>query len=262
MPALRTTRSPATVLALAIALAAASCAAPGGAPPYMPSAGDVTIEGTVASIDTRPWTYDGHAVVQVDVPGRGRASVQLPARWNLCQAAPVAVDALEVGMRVQAIGAAEGANALTVCSDARHRLVPVDGGDGATRGGDGSAIVLAPLTGPELEAAGLAGELACSFSTGEAGRAPLLFARGDVASREPARGVVKVGDEVEMVAAPGGFDAMLRGTRFSGAGKTIGITLTGAASGGGESPPRPASLAYLRADGAERTWTGWWQCGP
>ena len=148
MPAFRTTRSAATVLALAIALAAASCAAPGGAPPSTPSAGDVTIEGTVASIDTQPWTYDGHAVVQVDVPGRGRVSVQLPARWNLCQAAPVAVDALEVGMRVQAVGAAEGVDALTVCSDARHRLVPVESRDGATRGGDGSAIVLAPLAGP------------------------------------------------------------------------------------------------------------------
>ncbi|HEY4530413.1 MAG TPA: hypothetical protein VIG97_08840, partial [Luteimonas sp.] len=248
-------------LAVAMALAVASCSTPGEAPRSTPT-DDTAIEGTVASIDTQPWTYDGHALVQVDVPGRGRVSVQLPARWNLCQAAPVDVEALRVGLRVQAVGTPEGADVLTVCSGAAHRLVPLDADGADTRGGDGSAIELAPLSAAEVEAAALEGELGCSFSSGEAGQAPLLIAMGDVASSGPARGVVKVGDEVERVAAPGGFDAMLRGTRFAGAGKTLDITLTGAASGGGESPARPASLAYLRADGAERTWTGWWQCGP
>lgn len=262
MSLLRSSGIPAAVLALTSALAIASCAMPGGAPLPAP-AGDITIEGTVVSIDTQPWMYDGHAVVQVDVAGRGRVSVQLPARWNLCQAAPVDMEALAVGMRVQAVGAAEETDVLTVCSDAGHRLVPLDDGDAAaTRGGDGSAIVLAPLSGPEIERAALAGELACSFSVAAAGRGQLLFASGDVASTEPARGVVKVGDEVEMVAVPGGFDAMLRGARFSGAGKTVDIRLTGAASSGGESPARPATLTYLRADGAQRTWSGWWQCGP
>lgn len=257
-------RIPRTVLpptlALAVALATASCAAPREVPAA--PGGTVAIEGTVASIDTQPWTYDGHAVVQVEVAGRGRVSVQLPARWNLCKAAPVDVEALAVGMRVQAVGAAEGADALTVCSDTAHRLVPLGEGDGATRGGDGSGIVLAPLSAMEIDTAALAGELACGFSAGEAGDAPLLLAKGDVASSNPARGVVKVGDSVEAVAAPGGFDAMLRGTRFSGSGKTIDLALTGPATGGGESPPRPAMLTYLRGDGAKRTWTGWWQCGP
>lgn len=261
MPLLRSSGIPAAALALTSALAITSCATPGEVPLPAP-VGNIAIEGTVVSIDTQPWTYDGHAVVQLDVAGRGPVSVQLPARWNLCQAAPVDMEALAVGSRVQAVGAAEGTDVLTVCSDADHRLVPLGGGDAATRGGDGSAIVLAPLSGLEIEQAALAGELACSFSVAEAGRAPLLFASGDVASSEPARGVVKVGDQVEMVAVPGGFDAMLRGARFSGAGKTVDIRLTGAASGGGESPARPASLTYLRADGAERTWTGWWQCGP
>jgi hypothetical protein len=249
-----------STMALAVALATASCATPR----QMPSApaGNVTIEGTVASIDTQPWMYDGHAVVRVDVAGRGRVSVQLPARWNLCKATSVDVQALAVGMRVQAVGAAEGANALTVCSDTAHRLVPLGDGGEASRGGDGSAIVLVPLSAMEIEAAALAGELDCSFSAGQAGEAPLLLAKGDVASNNPARGVVKVGDHVEVVAAPGGFDAMLHGTRFSGAGKTIDIALTGAATGGGESPARPAALTYLRADGAERMWSGWWQCGP
>ena len=139
---------------------------------------------------------------------------------------------------------------------------PVAGGaagEGQTLGGDGSQIVLSPLSGAEVEAAELGGELACVFLEGDA---PLLVARGDVASREPARGVVKVGDVVEMVAAPGGFDAMLRGTRFHGAGKTIEIVLTGPATGGGESPPRPARLAYDRGDGARREFAGRWECGP
>lgn len=134
-----------------------------------------------------------------------------------------------------------------------------DAADGRTVGGDGSQIVLSPLSGAEVEAADLGGELACVFLEGDA---PLLVARGDVASRDPARGVVKVGDVVEMVAAPGGFDAMLRGTRFHGAGKTIEIVLTGPATGGGESPPFPARLAYDRADGARREFAGRWECGP
>ena len=84
----------------------------------------MAIEGTVASIDTQPWAYDGNAVVQVDAAGRGRVAVQLPARWNLCQAAPVDVEALAVGMRVQAVGAPSGEGGLVVCADPAHRLVP------------------------------------------------------------------------------------------------------------------------------------------
>lgn len=127
-------------------------------------------------------------------------------------------------------------------------------------GGDGSAIQLSPLASADLQAAPLQGELACSFAIGEA--APLLFAQGDVASKEAAQGVAKVGDHVERVAAPGGFDGMLKGAVFTGAGKTIRITLTGPAIGGGESPPRPATLTYERADGASRTIAGRWTCGP
>lgn len=259
-----------TVMVFAVALGTASCAAqrdvapaPNGEAAVERAAvgGNVTIAGTIVSIDTRPWMYDGHAVVQVDVDGQGRMAVQLPARWNLCQAAPVDVDALAVGMRVQAVAAAEGDGRLTVCSDAGHRLAPLATDGDATRGGDGSAIELGPLSRQEIEAAALAGELGCSFSA-EAGHAPLLLAMGHVASKEPARGVVKVGDDVEPVAAPGGFDAMLRGARFTGAGKTIDIEVTGAATGGGESPAHPATLTYHRADGAQRSWTGWWQCGP
>jgi hypothetical protein len=129
-----------------------------------------------------------------------------------------------------------------------------------TVGGDGSAIQLSPLASADLQAEPLQGELACSFATGDA--APLLFAQGNVASKEAAQGVVKVGNYVERVAAPGGFDGMLKGAVFTGAGKTIRITLTGPAIGGGESPPRPATLTYDRADGASRTIAGRWTCGP
>jgi hypothetical protein len=131
---------------------------------------------------------------------------------------------------------------------------------GATVGGDGSEIALASLSAEDIDGAALTGELACSFSIGDA--APLLLAMGDVASKEPSRGVVKVGDSVEGVAAPGGFDAMLKGAQFAGAGKTIRIALTGPATGIGESPPAPATLTYDRADGARRSFTGQWQCGP
>lgn len=129
-----------------------------------------------------------------------------------------------------------------------------------TVGGDGSAIELSALTSADLEGATLAGELGCSFSTDAA--SPLLVAMGNVASREPALGLVKVANSVERIAAPGGFDAMLKGAVFSGAGKTIRITLTAPAMGGGESPPIPATLTYERADGASRTFIGRWQCGP
>lgn len=130
----------------------------------------------------------------------------------------------------------------------------------ATVGGDGSAIVLTPLSAAEIDEAGLSGELGCSFSTAAA--SPLLVAMGDVASRDAAQGVVKVGSYVERVAAPGGFDALLKGVTFSGLGKTIRIDLTGPATDGGESPPRPATLTYDRADGARLTLPGRWSCGP
>lgn len=129
-----------------------------------------------------------------------------------------------------------------------------------TASGDGSAIQLDELTQADIEGAALSGELACSFSTGDG--APILFATGIVASDEPAQGVVKISGYVERIAAPGGFNGITDDPTFTGQGKTIGIALTGPASGGGESPPRPADLTYQRADGASSTLSGRWQCGP
>ncbi|MEO3388508.1 hypothetical protein [Mesorhizobium sp. CAU 1741] len=130
---------------------------------------------------------------------------------------------------------------------------------GETVGGDGSQIELQQLTRDDIEGADLSGELVCSFSADDA---PLLYATGIVASEEPAQGVVKVSDYVERIGAPGGFDGMLEDPTFTGQGKTIDIALAGPAIGEGESPPRPATLTYQRADGASRVFDGLWQCGP
>src|SRR5687768_9293749 len=45
-----------------------------------------SIEGTVQSVDTAPWAFDGNATVTIDTTTHGRVDVQLPARWNLCKA--------------------------------------------------------------------------------------------------------------------------------------------------------------------------------
>lgn len=142
---------------------------------------------------------------------------------------------------------------------------PADTATGNTVGGDGSEIVLTGLSGPDIDGAKLSGELACSFTASgtTTDRAVLLLARGNVGSKDAALGVVKVMDYVERIGAPGGYDGMLRGATFAGQGKTVRIALTGAApSGGGESPPRAATLTYLRGDGASRVFPGAWTCGP
>jgi hypothetical protein len=136
---------------------------------------------------------------------------------------------------------------------------------GDTVGGDGSQIQLDALSERDISDAELSGELACSFSTGDA--SPLLHATGVVSSSEAAQGVVKVSGYVESIRASGGFNGISNGATFTGQGKTIeialtGMALTGPAIGGGESPPRPATLTYQRADGASRVFDGRWQCGP
>ncbi|MEQ8258834.1 MAG: hypothetical protein RH947_00960 [Alcanivorax sp.] len=131
---------------------------------------------------------------------------------------------------------------------------------GQTRGGDGSQITLNALTEDDMREANLPGELGCSFTT-EDGEV-LLIAKGNVASSDAAQGVVKVAGYVERVSAPGGFDGMTASPTFNGKGKTVHIEVTGEPSEGGESPPRPATLTYDRADGAQRDWQGEWRCGP
>lgn len=100
----------------------AGCATASGERPA--EGAQVSVEGAIASIDTTPWTYDGSAVIRIDTRTQGRVDVRLPARWNLCKAPPVDVEALAVGMRVRATGAADAQGGLVVCQDAAHRLVP------------------------------------------------------------------------------------------------------------------------------------------
>ena len=134
---------------------------------------------------------------------------------------------------------------------------PAAGSD--TFGGDGSAIQLDPLDGQDVADAALPGELSCGFLRDGAS---LLYAIGTVASEDPALGLVKVSGVVEQVRAPGGYDGILDNPTFTGRGMTLRIRTTGPAIGGGESPPRPATLTYQRADGASRSFEGQWQCGP
>ncbi|VXB33100.1 conserved hypothetical protein [Luteimonas sp. 9C] len=118
-------------LARGLALTAASCvvACTTSSDPARAECGLIQTTGVVASIDTQPWTYDGSAIVEVDTVDRERLQVQLPARWNLCQAAPVDVEALAVGTRVELVAAAtDEEDVVVVCADAAHRLAPVAAG--------------------------------------------------------------------------------------------------------------------------------------
>ncbi len=133
--------------------------------------------------------------------------------------------------------------------------------DVPTRGGDGSPIELAALTEADVGGAKLKGELACSFAADEAAQ-PILVAKGNAASADPSRGIVKVGDTIEAISANGGFDAMAKGTKFFARGLQLRVALVGPATGGGESPPRPATLTADRVDGAQRVFAGLWRCGP
>ncbi len=107
--------------AAALALIIAGCAAIPGASGFK-EGGQATVEGTITSIDTQPWSYDGNAVVLLETAGHGRVPVQLPARWGLCKAAPVDVESLAVGRRARAVGTVTAEGALLVCERAEHRL--------------------------------------------------------------------------------------------------------------------------------------------
>lgn len=183
-------------------------------------------------------------------------------------------------LRAHVLPVTVAALALAACSQSAEQKAPVASGDGVTdvapteaapppikpvdlptRGGDGSPIDLTSLSDTDLTGAKLKGELGCSFAA-DAAAQPILIAKGDVASTEPARGIVKVGDVIETISANGGFDAIAKGTKFFAKGLQLRVALTGPAQGGGESPPRPATLTADRADGAQRVFAGLWQCGP
>ena len=153
-------------------------------------------------------------------------------------------------------------------SGAREHEPRNEAAESPTIGGDGSAIVLSPLSQSDIgEATNLDGELGCSF-TRTAGGPALLIAMADVAGNEgaaPGRGLIKIGEVVEPVTATGGggFSAMAESGEFAAKGLTIAIDETGEEPAAGhESPPMPARMELQRADGASRTLAGFWTCGP
>jgi hypothetical protein len=121
------TLSAAPLFAAVAMLALSACTTtPAGAP--LSEGQEATIEGTVVSVDTGPWAYDGNAVVTV-ATGAGNVSVQLPARWNLCKAPPPGdVQALKPSDRVQAVGTVTAPGQIVVCAQPQHRLSKVQKG--------------------------------------------------------------------------------------------------------------------------------------
>lgn len=88
---------------------------------------EASIEGSVLSVDTSPWAYDGNAVVTVATTSSGAVKVQLPARWNLCKAQPhEGVQDLTPRDRVRAVGTVGEGNSLVVCAQPAHLLRKLD----------------------------------------------------------------------------------------------------------------------------------------
>lgn len=111
---------PAVVTAL---LLGACATTPTATPSATLAAGQqATVDGTIVSVDTTPWTYDGSAIVKI-AADNGQVDVHLPARWNLCKAPPPDdVQSLKAGDRVQATGTVTDEGALVVCESAAHGL--------------------------------------------------------------------------------------------------------------------------------------------
>ena len=129
----------------------------------------------------------------------------------------------------------------------------------------GASATLSPLTEQDITGNPLKGELVCAFSVG---RSTLLYAAGNVATLDDAQGIVKFGDEVVTVRAPGGFDAMLRGNTFKGERVVAevklaeGVTQPEKAGSDGAGSYPPSTLTYLRNESAMRSVEGRWECGP
>jgi len=120
-----------------------------------------------------------------------------------------------------------------------------------------------PLAAEDIEGAALTGELACSFAQRGA-QGALLVAMADVADEARAEGVLKLGPLTLRLRAvePGGFNAMVRGARFSSGDLEARVLVTSdTPTAGGESPPLPARLEIGSAAGTQRI-DGEWACGP
>ena len=109
----------AALLTLAACATTPSATTAGGA---FTAGEQATVSGSIVSVDTTPWTYDGSAVVKI-ASANGQVDVHLPARWNLCKAPPPDdVQSLKAGDRVQATGTVTEDGALVVCESADHVL--------------------------------------------------------------------------------------------------------------------------------------------
>ena len=97
----------------------------GCAPSPSPASGtptDVTVRGTVLSVDLNPWAYDGNAVLLVGTD-RGEARVEVPARTNLCAATGLGlVSDLQPGDAVVIVGEQVEGGATVPCTSASHAL--------------------------------------------------------------------------------------------------------------------------------------------
>lgn len=125
------------------------------------------------------------------------------------------------------------------------------------------------LTSADRKGAGLNGELGCNFADGR-GRI-LLMAAGNVGGTQPGEGIVRIGGAIHRISAPGGFNAMVKGTSFTGDGLSFAVKITAPTRDGSESPDQPARLTYTPADAATEDApkekatlkvNGVWQCGP
>jgi len=106
--------------------AIAGCATTASSTKPLTAGGEASIEGKITAIDTTPWAFDGNAVIQLEIDDNGLVSVQLPARWNLCKAPAIDVEALAVGRRARAVGSVGGAGEIVVCERVEHRLQVLD----------------------------------------------------------------------------------------------------------------------------------------
>lgn len=114
-------------LTIGIALLALSACATAPASQPLKVGQQATLQGTVVSVDTAPWAYDGNAVVVVSTSATDNVDVHLPARWNLCKAQPLGdVQALKPGDRVEVVGTVVEPNRLAVCAQPQHLLRKID----------------------------------------------------------------------------------------------------------------------------------------
>lgn len=114
---------PRHAVALSLLLVVAACTTTPPAGGALVAGKEASIEGSVLSVDTAPWAYDGNAVVTVATATTGAVKVQLPARWNLCKAQPhEGVQELKPRDRVRAVGTVGEDNSLVVCAQPSHLL--------------------------------------------------------------------------------------------------------------------------------------------